>query len=210
MMLVVGLGNPGKTYAETRHNAGFRVVELLAERWSCPTQPDQAGNLLHSGQIRGERVLLARPQKFMNRSGQPVAMLMGFYKLSVDRLVVIHDELDLPAETVRVKQGGGHGGHNGLRDLIQHLGPDFLRVRVGIGRPPEGWQAADYVLARMDESGRASLGRGVELAADAVEAILAEGSVAAMNRFNPTPTKGGGPRLGSTQSTSNRTGAVLA
>lgn len=196
MRLVVGLGNPGKRYAATRHNVGFRVVELLAQRWGIPADQAQLGNLVGHGAIRHERTALARPQQYMNCSGQPVASLLGYYQLGVEALVVVHDEVELPFGQVRVKAGGGHGGHNGLRDLVKHLGADFDRVRVGIGRPPEGWDTADYVLGRFSEPEAAALDGLVETAADAVEEIVSAGTPAAIERFNPRPSPGDRPAGG--------------
>ena len=183
--MVVGLGNPGRRYERTRHNAGFVVVERLAERWSIPADRKQSGALVGDGRIGDARVTLVRPQSFMNLSGQPVRALMDFLKLETPEIVVVHDEVDLPFGAVRCKQGGGHGGHNGLRDLNKHLGPDYLRVRVGVGRPPEGWDTADYVLGTWAEDEAPRVGELIDGAADAVEHILREGISSAMNRFNP-------------------------
>lgn len=192
--MVVGLGNPGRRYARTRHNAGFLVVERLAERWGIdPARRAQSNALVGDGRVRDASVILVRPQSFMNLSGQPVRALMDFYKLTPDKLLVVHDEIDLPFGVVRVKSGGGHGGHNGLRDLSRHLGPDYGRVRVGVGRPPEGWDAADYVLGAWTEDEAATLPTVVDQACDAVESVLRDGLVNAMNVFNgrgkdPAPT----------------------
>jgi PTH1 family peptidyl-tRNA hydrolase len=190
--LVVGLGNPGRRYEATRHNVGFRVVERLAERWGFPVDAkDLFGAKVGEGQVRNTRVLVARPQGFMNLSGQPVISIAGFHKLGPDRVVVVHDDLDLPVGDVRCKVGGGHGGHNGLRDIIRVIGGDFLRVRYGIGRPPEGWEVADFVLGKWGPEEAALLGPGVERAADVIEVVLTEGAAAAMNQFN---VRSGGPR----------------
>lgn len=184
MFLVVGLGNPGRKYSRTRHNVGFTVVELLASRWGIDPERKQAGALVGDGLIGSERVVLVRPQSFMNLSGQPVRALLDYYKLSPGQVIVAHDEVDLPFGDVRVKVGGGHGGHNGLRDLSRHCGPDYNRVRVGVGRPPEGWDTADYVLGTWTADELATLPDVVEQAGNAVEAVLREGAVAAMNTFN--------------------------
>lgn len=189
--MVVGLGNPGRRYERTRHNAGFLVVERLAARWSIVADRKQSGALVGDGRIGDSRVTLVRPQSFMNLSGQPVRALMDFLKIEAPEIVVVHDEVDLPFGAVRCKQGGGHGGHNGLRDLNKHLGPDYLRVRVGVGRPPEGWDTADYVLGAWPEDEAARLPELVDGAADAVEHILRDGITSAMNRFNPRTS---GPR----------------
>ena len=185
MHLVVGLGNPGRQYAQTRHNAGFHVVDRLAERWGGHVDRKQFGALVDSVRIGGASVVLAKPQQFMNRSGQAVASLRGFYKLEVDEVVVVHDEVDLDFGTVKLKEGGGHGGHNGLRDIQAKLGNNgFVRVRVGVGRPPAGWDTADYVLGRFSASEQAELADLVDRAADAVERILEEGAAKAMTEVN--------------------------
>lgn len=183
--MVVGLGNPGRKYARTRHNAGFLVVERLAERWGIdPGRKTQSGALVGDGRVRDVAVVLVRPQSYMNLSGQPTRALMDFYKLTPEDVLVVHDEVDLPFGAVRLKSGGGHGGHNGLRDLSRHLGPNYGRVRVGVSRPPEGWETADYVLGGWTEAEAARLPEIVETACDAVEAALSQGLPAAMNQFN--------------------------
>ena len=189
MHLVVGLGNPGRRYASTRHNVGFDVAERLAERWSFGGTSDRFGSLVADGRIGEARAAIARPQKFMNCSGGPVAAVAGFYKVAPEQTVVVHDEVDLPFGQVRVKAGGGHGGHNGLRDLVQHFSAAFLRVRVGVGRPPEGWDTADYVLGKWTAAEQAALPGVVDAAVDAVEAVIHDGAAAAMNRFNVRPER---------------------
>lgn len=202
MRMVVGLGNPGRKYAKTRHNAGFLVVERLAQRWGIDPDRKQLGALVGDGRVRDVSTLLVRPQSFMNLSGQPTRALVDFYKANPDDVLVVHDEVDLPFGAVRVKSGGGHGGHNGLRDLHRHIGQAFGRVRVGVGRPPEGWDTADYVLGPWTEIESAELPSIIETACDAVETALTAGVLTAMNQFNarakdPAPTKviapGGGP-----------------
>lgn len=185
MWLVVGLGNPGSRYDETRHNAGFIVVDRLADRWGLRCDKKQLGALVGDGVVRGQKTLLVQPQQYMNRSGLPVRSLQGYYKVPTERVVVIHDDVDLPFGQIRVKQGGGHGGHNGLRDLHAHLdGPGYARVRFGVGRPPEGWDTADYVLGKWTPGERDTLADAVDQAADAVELVLEQGPLAAMNTFN--------------------------
>jgi len=184
MWLVVGLGNPGRRYASTRHNIGFDVIENLANRWSIPAEGKQLGSLVGSGRLGNDKALLARPQSFMNRSGQPVRSLMGYFKLDTDRVLVIHDDLDLPFGRVQLKRGGGHGGHNGLRDIAKHGAKETVRVRVGIGRPPEGWDTADYVLGKWGDREVGQISQVVDRASDAVEAVLRDGLESAMNHFN--------------------------
>jgi PTH1 family peptidyl-tRNA hydrolase len=188
---IAGLGNPGRKYDGTRHNVGFLVVDRLAERWSIDCAKVQHGALVGSGPIKQEKAVLLKPQTFMNRSGHPTRSVVGYFKGQIDDLIVVHDELDLPFGAVRIKMGGGHGGHNGLRDLHKHMGgPGYIRVRVGIGRPPEGWETADYVLGKWNATEKDSLAEVVDKAADGVELFLTEGLEAAMNRFNVRPGKG--------------------
>lgn len=188
MFLVLGLGNPGRRYEKTRHNAGFLVADRLAERWRAPIEERQFKALVGKALIQGERALLVKPQTYMNLSGESAVSLRGYYKVPDDQIVVVHDEVDIPFGQVRVKRGGGHGGHNGLRDLHKRLGNgNYLRVRFGISRPPEGWDTADYVLSKWTTGESADLDGLVDRAADAVEAILRDGVQAAMNEFNTRP-----------------------
>jgi PTH1 family peptidyl-tRNA hydrolase len=147
--LVVGLGNPGPGYAGHRHNVGQMVVAELALRLGTTLKAHKAGAMVGETRVRpgGDRIALAVPSTFMNVSGRPVAGLLKFYSLDASRLIVIHDELDLPFDTVRLKTGGGPGGHNGVRDIIAAVGPDFVRVRIGVGRPPGRQDPADFVLS---------------------------------------------------------------
>lgn len=184
MWLIVGLGNPGRRYANTRHNIGFTVIETLAQRWSIPAEGKQLGSLVGSGRIAVDKAVLARPQSFMNRSGHPVRSLLGYYKLDPKRLLVIHDDLDLPFGLVKLKNGGGHGGHNGLRDINKSAGNEYARVRVGVGRPPEGWSVSDYVLGKWNPTEAKSIASVVDRAADAVESVVRDGLEPSMNHFN--------------------------
>lgn len=152
MFAIIGLGNPGEEYAHTRHNAGFETVDLLAEELGVTYWKTTCGAFVGSGKItlNGVRVevLLVKPQSFMNLSGGPVSRLCKEYGLGVDDLIVVHDELDIPSTSIRVKKGGGHAGHNGLRSIIDKIGSrDFYRVRVGVGRPPGKMKVPDYVLS---------------------------------------------------------------
>ncbi|MEA3076411.1 MAG: peptidyl-tRNA hydrolase, family [Actinomycetota bacterium] len=192
-LLVVGLGNPGTDYAGTRHNVGADVVVLLAARHGGKLRPMKKERALADEvTIGGTRVALAFPTTFMNDSGFAVAALLRRHDIDDPaRLVVVHDELDLPQATVRVKAGGGLAGHNGLRSIVDHVKTnDFLRVRIGIGKPPGGKeQGADHVLRRPPKTVKQELAIAIEEAADAVELIVAEGVDRAMNRYNtPAPT----------------------
>ena len=135
MLLLVGLGNPGQKYADNRHNVGFMVADDIVRRHGLSAWREKFQGLVADGIVDGEKVLVLKPQTYMNRSGQSVGEIMRYYKLEPDQVIVIHDELDLAPGKVRVKTGGGHGGNNGLRDIIAHIGADFRRVRIGVGHP---------------------------------------------------------------------------
>ena len=187
-LLVVGLGNPGREYAGTRHNVGAEVVELLAQRHGERLRSGRERALVAEARVGGRRMVLAFPQTYMNDSGASVQLLVRRFGITGDlpRLVVVHDELDLPPGVVRVKQGGGLAGHKGLASIKAHLHSDaFSRVRIGIGKPPGGKErGADHVLAAPGKRERTDLAVSVEVAADAVELILAEGLDAAQTRVN--------------------------
>jgi peptidyl-tRNA hydrolase, PTH1 family len=183
--LVVGLGNPGPGYSGNRHNAGFLVLDLLAQRMGARFKSHKARADVVEGRLAGQRVVLAKPRSFMNDSGGPVSALRDFFKTPLDRIVVVHDELDLPYGGLRLKLGGGDNGHNGLRSVRRSLGSgDFNRVRFGIGRPPGSMDAASFVLRDFGTVERKELELNVEHAADAVEALLAEGLERAQNSYN--------------------------
>jgi PTH1 family peptidyl-tRNA hydrolase len=183
--LVVGLGNPGPGYSGNRHNSGFLVLDLLAQRMGARFKSHKARADVVEGRLSGERVVLAKPRSFMNDSGGPVSALRDFFKTPLDRIVVVHDELDLPYGGLRLKLGGGDNGHNGLRSVRRSLGSgDFNRVRFGIGRPPGSMDAAAFVLRDFGTVERKEIELNVEHAADAVEALLAEGLERAQNSYN--------------------------
>lgn len=185
-LLVVGLGNPGARYEGTRHNAGADVVALLAERHGGRLRRGKERALVDEVTVAGKRLALAFPQTYMNLSGESVALLMRRYGIDdPTHLVVVHDELDLPVGRVKLKVGGGLAGHNGLRSIVQHLRTqDFLRVRIGVGKPPGRRQGADHVLRAPSKTERTELGVAVQTAADAIEAIAQHGMAAAMNTYN--------------------------
>ncbi|MGH2454587.1 MAG: aminoacyl-tRNA hydrolase [bacterium] len=189
MKLIVGLGNPGRRYRETPHNAGARVVDALARRHGVTL--DQEG-WADVGAVRldGRRALLARPQTYVNVSGTAVADLRRRHRVPLADLLVIFDDLDLPVGQVRLRAQGGHGGHNGIRSIIEALGErTFPRVRIGIGRPPEGVDPAEYVLSRFAREEATAVDDAVERAADAVEVFIRRGIEAAMNVFNLRPSR---------------------
>ncbi|GAA2089568.1 aminoacyl-tRNA hydrolase [Pseudolysinimonas kribbensis] len=185
--LVVGLGNPGPGYASHRHNVGQMALDQLASRIGAPFKRHKTNATVAEGRLGpgGARLVLAKPASFMNLSGGPVAQLMRFYSLTPDRLIVLHDELDIPFDTIKLKVGGGHGGHNGLRDIQAAIGtPDFARVRIGIGRPPGRQDPADFVLTPFTKAEREVLPSLLSDAADAVEQVIAEGLLPAQQRFH--------------------------
>lgn len=185
--LVVGLGNPGAGYAGNRHNVGHMVLAELADRLSASFKTHRTNSSVAEGRSfpAGPRLVLAKPNTFMNVSGAPVANLLRFYSLEPSRLIVVHDELDIPFDSLKLKFGGGHGGHNGIRDILAATGTgDFTRVRVGIGRPPGRQPAADYVLRDFASTERQVLPNVLMDAADAVEQIAVEGLTAAQLRFH--------------------------
>jgi len=185
MHLIVGLGNPGEQYADNRHNLGFMVADELARRGRASAAREKFGASLSEVTIAGKRLLLCKPLEFMNVSGQAVARVAGFWKVGLGETIVVHDELDLPFERMKLGAGGGPGGHNGVKSLISALGdPGFARVRVGIGRPAPGRDPADWVLSDFSRAEAALLPELVGRAADAVEAIVSDGLTTAMNRFN--------------------------
>ena len=190
MWLVVGLGNPGKKYERTRHNVGQEAVELLASRHGTSLREGRDKAMVGEISLPGDqKVILAVPLTFMNESGQAVRPLVKRHNLKPDeiptRLVIVHDELDLEPGIVRVKAGGGLAGHNGLRSITSHLATqDYLRVRIGVGKPPSAEQGADHVLRRIPPAERTVLDDAVARAADAVESLVSKGLAATMNVFN--------------------------
>jgi len=188
LTLIVGLGNPGPTYARTRHNAGFEVVDELARRTGVSLRHEarHQGELARTA-IGGTDVWLLKPMTYMNLSGQSVRSVAGFYRIPSQEILVAHDELDFPPGLVRLKEGGGAGGHNGLRDLIAQLGDDFWRLRIGIGHPGDRDAVLDYVLGRPPAAEAALIREAVLAAADAVPVMLSDGAQKAMNRLHALP-----------------------
>jgi PTH1 family peptidyl-tRNA hydrolase len=182
--LVVGLGNPGGQYEGNRHNIGFMVADLLAERVRGKFKTHKSRAQVLECRLAGERVVLAKPMSFMNLSGGPVVALRDFYKSGVDRLIVIHDELDIDYATLRLKRGGGDNGHNGLKSITKSLGPDYLRVRAGIGRPPGRMDVADFVLRDFSSTERKELPWFVDRCADAAESLMQDGLERAQSVYN--------------------------
>ena len=187
MRLLVGLGNPGAKYERTRHNIGFRVAEEAARKLGAQLSEDTRWDAM-VGKAKDAAILL--PRSYMNVSGEAVGQAARFWKVPVNEIVIVHDEIDLEFGRIQVKQGGGDAGHNGLRSIRQHLGSgDTVRVRFGVGRPPEQWEGADWVLAKFSSEEEQALKELVPLAADAAVAALREGPLVAANRYNRRPQK---------------------
>lgn len=187
-MIVVGLGNPGERYQQTRHNAGFMAVDALAALFGAGNWRARFDSQVSEKkiQIQGEEhlLVLAEPQTMMNRSGRAVKGLLKHYKAGLNSLIVFHDDIDLPPGTLRVKQGGGHGGHNGIRDIIATSGADFIRIKIGVGEAPGRMDSADYVLQVLKGERLEELLVDAARAADAAKVLLEDGLAAAQNQFN--------------------------
>jgi peptidyl-tRNA hydrolase, PTH1 family len=185
LRIIVGLGNPGPEHQVTRHNAGFWFVDLLARRHGAEFRDYRK----YSGEaarinISGQDLVLLKPTTYMNRSGLAVRQLCDFYKVAADDVLVAHDELDLPVGTVRLKSGGGHGGHNGLRDIIAHIGETFWRLRLGVGHPGNKTEVIDYVLTRAPRAEEDLIFDGVNLAADCMPLLIEQGAERAMTKLH--------------------------
>ncbi len=189
--LIAGLGNPGREYKETRHNLGFMVVDRLALRLGVAFTRVESRALVTKGSHAGQRVILAKPQTYMNESGSAVGALLRFYKVELDNLLVTYDDVDLPFGTLRLRPGGGSAGQKGMKSIIERVGSEaFPRLRVGLGRPPGRMDAAAYVLQNFDRAEAAELPALLDRAADAVLLYIAEGLQRSMNQFNAPEAKG--------------------
>ncbi len=196
MWVVVGLGNPGRRYAATRHNVGFRVVDRLAARWDAAVEREAHRALVGEARRAGERVLLVKPQTYMNESGEALASLARFYRVDPARVIAVHDDVDLEPGRVRIRRGGRAGGNRGVESLMAALGdPGFLRVKVGVGRPPAGAVPPSWVLSVPPADELATLAAAEERATDAVELLVTDGPERAMNRINQKEVPHGGPPL---------------
>ena len=189
LKLVIGLGNPGKEYSMTRHNAGFMVVDKLADAYRISMDKNKFDSIYGKGKIRGNDVMLAKPQAFMNLSGPPVQKLAGFYRISCEDMLIIHDDIDLAFGRIKIKEKGGDGGHKGIRSIKDAFGGgNFTRLRIGIGRSEAGADVVDHVLGRFNPEEKALLDKIIATAMDAVLTILCEGAKEGMNRFNRLKT----------------------
>ena len=186
MYLIVGLGNPGRQYEGTRHNMGFDTIDYLIEKYRIPQGGVKFNAMYGKGIIGGEKVILIKPLSFMNLSGGPVRDMANYFKVDPEtELIVIYDDIDLEPGQIRIRKQGSAGGHNGVKDLIRQLGTQkFLRVKVGVGAKPKGWDLADYVLGRFSDGDRKLVDDAIARAGDAVDVIISRGADAAMNEYN--------------------------
>lgn len=185
MKIIAGLGNPGIKYAGTRHNMGFSVITELADRYNIRIDRAECKALTGRTIIKGEKVLLVMPQTFMNLSGEAVSELLHYYKATPEDLIVIYDDIDLDVGSVRIREKGSAGGHNGMKNIIQLIGTtEFDRIKLGVGHKPEGWDLADHVLSRFPEDQLPDVRASVKCAADAVEEIIENGIASAMNKYS--------------------------
>jgi len=185
MKAIVGLGNPGREYAGTRHNIGFDVLDEVARRWHVPLRPWKS--VADVAVVSNRGVVLVEPQTYMNLSGDAVSRIAAFHKLAPTDVLVVVDEVQLPLGRLRVRRNGSAGGHNGLKSIIQHIGAEFPRLRIGVGRGDPKWDLADHVLSKFGREEREAVADLVSRAADAVELFAGEGLDVVMNRFNPGP-----------------------
>lgn len=190
MYIIAGLGNPGKQYAQTRHNVGFDTIDILADKYNISVDTKKHKALCGKGMIEGQKVVLAKPQTFMNLSGESVRELVDFYKIDPEEeLIVIYDDISLEPGKIRIRKKGSAGGHNGIKNIIAQLGTqNFQRVKVGVGEKPKGWDLADYVLGHFSKAERAQMEEGYDRATEAVRLILAGEIDAAMNQYNKKQT----------------------
>jgi PTH1 family peptidyl-tRNA hydrolase len=185
LSIIAGLGNPEEKYERTLHNAGFWFVDAVARKFGGDFRYEKRFDAeLCKTKIAGEEIWLVKPQSYMNHSGQPVRAVLDYYRLDAGNLLVAHDEIDLPPDTVRLKQGGGHGGHNGIRDVIAHCGPDFMRLRIGVGHPGEKDRVTGYVLKRGSSDVEAAIEKNIDAAIDVLPLLVDDGINAAMKKLH--------------------------
>lgn len=190
MKIIAGLGNPGAEYAATKHNVGFMFIDALAERLGADSWKTDFEAEIADARIGAEKVLLVKPQTYMNDSGRSLGPLLSYYKLAGMDLIVAHDDMDIPAGTIRLRRKGSSGGHNGIKSILAHVGDEnFARVRIGIGRPPAGWTVINHVLAPFRDEDAKKIGEAIDYLLPAVESIVTDGIDYAMNKFNPKKAK---------------------
>ncbi|WP_313993285.1 aminoacyl-tRNA hydrolase [uncultured Selenomonas sp.] len=190
MKMIAGLGNPGAEYAQTKHNVGFMLVDALAAYLGAGTWREDFSAYIAEVRIGSEKVFLVKPQTYMNSSGESLGPMLSYYKMDCSDLIVVHDDMDIPAGTTRIRKKGGSGGHNGIKSIIAHTGSEnFVRVRIGIGRPPAGWTVIHHVLAPFSAEDAAHIRAAIDFLLPAVTCIVQEGADLAMNRYNPQRKK---------------------
>ena len=191
MYIIVGLGNPTKEYDKTRHNVGFSVIDVLADQIGIDVSEKKHRALCGKGMLEGQKVILAKPQTFMNLSGESVRAMVDFYKVSPDEVIIIYDDISLEPGQLRIRTKGSAGGHNGIKNIIAHLGTqEFPRIKVGVGEKPKYMDLADYVLSRFSKGEQELMDDAFREAADAVAMMISEGRDVAMNHFNAKKTRG--------------------
>ncbi len=191
MYIIVGLGNTTKEYDKTRHNVGFSVIDVLADRIRIDVSEKKHRALCGKGMLEGQKVILAKPQTFMNLSGESVRAMVDFYKVSPDEVIIVYDDISLEPGQLRIRTKGSAGGHNGIKNIIAHLGTqEFPRIKVGVGEKPKYMDLADYVLSRFSKGEQELMDDAFREAADAVAMMISEGMDAAMNHFNAKKTRG--------------------
>lgn len=183
-LLIIGLGNPGREYSRNRHNVGFMMIDRFAERIGLKFERIKHNTLISDGRLEGDKIILAKPLSFMNLSGQAVKSLVSFYKINNENVLIVYDELDISQGVIRLRPGGGAGGHKGMRSVIDHLGEGVNRLRIGIGRPPEFMDPADYVLQNFTELERVKIDDVLDHAVEAVLCFIKQGISEAMENFN--------------------------
>lgn len=189
MYLIAGLGNPGSEYQETRHNVGFKAARMLAEKEEFPMEREKFSALITKGSIKDEDVIIVRPLTYMNNSGLAIRQVMDFYKIPVENVIIMYDDIDLPLGNLRIRENGSAGTHNGMRSIVSHLNStNFPRIRIGVGGKPEGWDLADYVLSRFSGDEKEIIEETEMKAAKAAASIVKDGLSKAMNKFNSKHT----------------------
>lgn len=185
MYIIIGLGNPGKKYEHTRHNAGFDAIDKLAEKYNIKMDKLKHKALIGEGRIGTEKVVLVKPQTYMNLSGESIVSICQFYKPEFDKVIVIYDDIDLDVGKLRIRKKGSAGSHNGMKSIIKCIGTqEFPRIRIGVSKPPEGWDLADFVLSRFPKEQQGDLEESLERAVLTVEEIIDSGIESAMNKYN--------------------------
>lgn len=183
--MIIGLGNPGTKYENTRHNVGFDTIDYISNQFGIKVSKLKHKALIGDGNIHGEKVILVKPQTYMNLSGESVREVVEWYKVPMSSIIIIYDDIDLALGSIRVRPKGSSGTHNGMRSVIYQIqSDDFPRVRIGIGRPPEGWELADYVLSKFNTEDRKIINDSIKNSAEAAAAIIKSGVETAMNKYN--------------------------